>query len=132
MRCSRNGNGGRIQVILNGESLEEVGCLKFVGSQGAADGGCERDLVNKNEGYRLRHYRAYIALKSVQSNRGLGINAKKCLYEEVFIPMALYGAESWGLRNAERRKFVNIPETKCLRRLGGVSRMDRVRMKRCV
>ena len=66
------------------------------------------------------------ALKSVLSNRGLGIKAKKCLYEGVIIPTALCGAEAWGMRSAERRK-VNVPEMKCLRSLVGVSRMDRVR-----
>ena len=40
--------------------------------------------------------------------------------------MALYGAESWGMRIAERRK-VNVHKLKCLRSLVGVSRMDRVR-----
>ena len=30
----------------------------------------------------------------VLSNRGLGIKAKKCLYEGVIQPMALYGAEA--------------------------------------
>ena len=39
--------------------------------------------------------------------------------------------EAWGMRSAERRK-VSVLETKCLRSLVGVSRMDRVRMKRCV
>ena len=43
----------------------------------AADGGCERDVVHRmNE-----RYRAWGALKSELSNRGLGIKAKKCLYE---------------------------------------------------
>ena len=60
------------------------------------------------------------------SNRGLGIKAKKCLYEEVIVPTALYGAEAWGIRSAERRK-VNVLEMKCSRSLVGVSRMDRVR-----
>ena len=72
-----------------------------------------------NEGYR-----AYEALKSILSNKGLGIKAKKCLYEGVIVPTALYGAEAWG--NAERRK-VNVLEMKCFRSLVGVSRMDRVR-----
>ena len=40
--------------------------------------------------------------------------------------MALYGADAWGMRSAERRK-VNVLEMKCLRSLVGVSRMDRVR-----
>ena len=55
-------------------------------------------------------------MKSVRSNRGLGIKAKKCLYEAVFVPTALYGAEAWGMRSAERRK-VNVLEMKCLRSL---------------
>ena len=80
MRCSWYGNGDRMHVmhvILNGEPLEEVDCFKYLGSQVAADGVCERDVVHRmNEGYR-----AFGALKSVLSNRGLGIKAKKCLYE---------------------------------------------------
>ena len=122
MRCSRFFNGGRIHVILNGEPLEEVDCFKYLGSQVGADGGCERDAVHRmNEGYRT-----WGALKSVLGNRGLGIKAKKCLYEGVIVPTALYGAESQGMRSAERRK-VNVLEMKCLRSLVVVLRMDRVR-----
>ena len=56
----------------------------------AADGGYERDVVHRmNEGYR-----AWGALKSVLNNRGLGIKAKKCLYEAVIVPTALHGAEA--------------------------------------
>ena len=55
-----------------------------------------------NEGYRARE-----ALKSVLSNRELGIKAKKCLYRGVIVPTALYGAEAWSVRSAERRK-VNV------------------------
>ena len=47
----------------------------------------ERGVVHKmNEGYRV-----WDELKNVVNNRGLGINAKKCLYEGVFVPTALYG-----------------------------------------
>ena len=77
------------------------------------------DVVHRmNEGYR-----AWVVLKSVLSNRGLGIKAKKCLYEGVIVPTVLYGAEAWGMRSAERSK-VNILEMKCMRSLVGVSRMD--------
>ena len=76
MRCSRYGNWGRMPVILNGEPLEEVDYLKYLGWQVAADGGCQRDMVHRmNEGYR-----AWGALKSVRSNKGLWIKATKCLY----------------------------------------------------
>ena len=74
MRCSRYGNGGRTR--LKGKPLEQVDCFTYLGSQVAADEGCERDVVHRiNEGYR-----AWGVLKSVLSNQGLGINAKKCLY----------------------------------------------------
>ena len=108
-----------MHVILNGEPLQEVDCFKYLGSQVADDGGCERDVVHRmNEGYR-----AWVAVKSVQSNRGLGIKAKKCLYQGVIVPTTLYGVEAWGRRSVERRK-VNILEMKCLRSSFGVSRMD--------
>ena len=66
------------------------------------------------------------ALKSVLNNRGLGIQAKKCLHEGVIVPTALYGTEALGMRSAEKWK-VNVLEMKCLRSLVGVSRMNRVR-----
>ena len=42
-------------VILNGKPLDEVDCFKFLGSQVAADGGCERNVVHRMiEFYRER------------------------------------------------------------------------------
>ena len=83
-------------MLLKGEPLEGVDCFKYLRSQVAADGGCERDVVHRmNE-----EYRAWGALKSVLSNRGFGIKAKKCLYEGVIVPTALYGAEAWGMRSS--------------------------------
>ena len=37
MRCSLYGNGDRMRLILNGGSLEEVDCFKYLWSQVAAD-----------------------------------------------------------------------------------------------
>ena len=54
-----------------------------------------RDVVLRmNEGYR-----AWRALKCVLSNRGLGIEAKKCLYKGVIVPTTLYGADAWSMRS---------------------------------
>ena len=74
-----------MHVILNGEPLEEVDCFKYLGLQVAADGRCDRDVVHRmNEGYR-----AWGELKIVRSNRGIGIKAKKCLYEGEIVPIVL-------------------------------------------
>ena len=50
---------------------------------------CEGDVVQiMNEGFK-----AWGAMKSVICNRGLGIKAKKSLYEGVIVRTAIYGAE---------------------------------------
>ena len=43
-----------MHVILNCEPLEEVDSFKYLWSQVAADGGCERDVVHRmNERYAV-------------------------------------------------------------------------------
>ena len=42
------------------------------------------------------------------------------------MPTVLYGAETWGLRESERKKL-NVFEMRCLRSMIGVTRRDRVR-----
>jgi hypothetical protein len=44
----------------------------------------------------------------------------------VIVPTVLYGAETWGLKQAEQKKF-NVFEMRCLRSMVGVLRRDRVR-----
>ena len=114
MRCSRHSNGSVMHVILNGEPLEEVDKWQLM-----------EDV--KGMWYTMNAgYTAWESLKCVLSNRGLVINSKNCLYEVVILPTALYRAEAWGMRSADRRK-VNVLEMICLRSLVGLSRMDRVR-----
>ena len=51
MRCTRNEDGARLNVMLNGEALEEVDQLKYLGSVIAANGGVEADVHHRvNEG----------------------------------------------------------------------------------
>ena len=90
MRCSRQVNLSRMNVRLNGDQLEEVECFKYLGSQVAADGGCVRDVVHRmNEGFK-----EWGAMKTVLCNRGLGIKAKKSLYEGVIVLREVYDAEA--------------------------------------
>ena len=67
----------RVSFVLQSITFLAGLSFKYLGSQAAADGGCKRDVVHRmNEGYRT-----WGALKSVLSNRGLGIKAKKCSKE---------------------------------------------------
>ena len=81
----------------------------------AAHEGCER-CAEMNKGCAEKCF----------CNRGLGINDKKFLYEGVIIvPTALYRADTWGMKSAERRK-VNFIQMKCSRSLVRVLPMDKV------
>ena len=103
MRCTRNEDGARLNVMLNGEALEEVDQFKYLGSVIAANGGVEADVCHRvNEGCKVLG-----ALKGVMKNRGLGMIVKIVLYEKVVVPTVMYGSESWGMK-------VNERQTKCV------------------
>ena len=103
MRCTRNEDGARLNVMLNGEALEEVDQFKYLGSVIATNGGVEADVRHRvNEGCKVLG-----ALKGVMKNRGLGMDVKKVLYEKVVVPTVMYGSESWGMKVTET-------ETKCV------------------
>ena len=74
-KSTRNEDGARLKVMLNGEALEEVDQFKDLGSVIAANGGVEKDVCHRvNEGCKMLG-----ALKGVMKNRGLGMNVKFCM-----------------------------------------------------
>ena len=114
IRCTRNEDGARLNVMLNGEVLEEIDQFKYLGSVIAANGGIEADVHHRvNEGCKVLG-----ALKGVIKKRGLGMKVKKVLYEKVVVPTVMYGSESWGMKVTERQKL-NVFEMKCLRSMTG-------------
>ena len=84
MGCTRNEDGARLNVMLNGEVLEEGDQFKYLD----ANGGVEADVRHRvNEGCKVLG-----ALKGVMKNKGLGMNVKKVLYEKVVVPTVMYGS----------------------------------------
>ncbi len=53
------------------------------------------------------------------------MNAKRRLYEGVVVPTALYGAQTWNVRESERNRL-DVFEMRCLRSKVGITRMDRM------
>ena len=122
MRCTRNEDGARLNVKLNGEALEEVDQFKYLGPVIAANGEVEADVCHRViEGCKVLG-----ALKRIMKNRGLEMNVKKVLYEKVFMSTVMYGSESWGMKVTEKQKL-NVFEMECLRSMAGLSWLDRVR-----
>ena len=122
MRCARNESDTRLNVMLEGEVLEEVDQFKYLGSIISANGGVEADVSHRvNEGCKVLG-----AVNGVIKNRGLGMDVKRALYEKVIVPTVTYGSELWGMKERERQKL-NVFEMRCLRSMCGVSRWDRLR-----
>ena len=64
MGCTRNEDGARLNVMLNGEALEELDQFRYSGSVIAANGGVEADVRHRvNEGCKVLG-----ALKGVMKN----------------------------------------------------------------
>ena len=59
------------------------------------------------------------AVRDVLKGRTMSWRIKKTLYQQVKVPTVTYGAETWGLREAERR-LLNVFQMKCLRPMVGV------------
>ena len=99
MRCIRNADGARLNVILNIEALEEVDQFKYFGSVIAANDGVEVDVrCRVNEGCKVLG-----ALKGVMKNRRLGMNVKKNLYEKLVVLSVMYGSQSWVIKVTETK-----------------------------
>ena len=120
MRCTKTRNGVGLQINLEGEGLEEVESFKYLGSQMTWEGDVEQEVNS-----RVRDAgRVMGGMKKLWSNRELGMEVKRGLYESIIVPTALYGAETWGMKVAEKKRL-NVLEMKCLRNMCGVTIWDR-------
>ena len=54
------------------------------------------------------------------------VNPIERIYRALILPIAIYGAESWTLRQADKRQLDTF-EMRCLRVIFGVSLMDKIR-----
>ena len=122
MRCTRRDVVGELRVNLGGERLEEVGSFRYLGSQVTRSG-----EIGEEVRYRVGEAGKVMGgMKKVWKNRDLGMGVKRRLYESVVVPTALYAAETWGMKTADRQRL-DVLEMRCLRSMCGVTRWDRLR-----
>ena len=122
MRCSVVGENEPLSISLNGEILEEANEFKYLGSMIAAGGGMDAE-VRERLGAAGK---VMGGLASLWKCRGMSIESKMCMWESIVVPTVMYGSESWVL-SAEERNRLNVFDMRCLRRVLGVSVMDRIR-----
>ena len=95
----------------DGETMEKVRDLIFLGSKITADGDCSHEI----ERCLLFGRKAMTNLDSILKSRDITLLTKVHLVKAMVLPVVMYGCESWTIRRAEHR--IDTFELWCWRRL---------------
>ena len=115
--------GGSCNVSVKGEKIEEVKVMKYLGAMFNEEGSCE-DEVDSRIGLTCRTIGAL--RKEIVDRKELSKATKLRVYNAVVKPTLLYGSETWTLQNRHKKKL-QATEMRYLRKVEGVTRLDRMR-----
>ena len=65
-------------------------------------------------------------MNSIWTAKNISIKTKMQLYQTLILSILLYGAETWTTKKEDENRL-NVFEMSCLRRIIGVSRLDKIR-----
>ena len=86
---------------IDGETVETVSNLIFLGSKITADGDCSHEIKRR----LLLRRKAMTNLDSILKNKDIILPTKVCLVKVTIFPVVMYGCESWTIKKAECRRF---------------------------
>ena len=81
---------------IDGETMETVTDLIFLGSQITADGDCNHEIKR----HLLLGRKAMTNLDSILKSRDATLPAKVHLVKTMVFPVVMYGCESWTIKKA--------------------------------
>ena len=82
---------------IDGETVETVADVIFLGSKIAADG----DRSHEIKRHLLLRIKAMTNLDSILKNRDITLLTKLCIVKVMVFPVVMYGCESWTIKKAE-------------------------------
>ena len=101
---------------IDGETVETVSDLIFLGSKITADGDCSHVIKR----HLLLGRKVMTNLYSILKSRDITLSTKVCLVKAMVFPVVVYGCESWTIGKAECRR-IDAFGLWCWRRLLRVS-----------
>ena len=82
---------------IDGETVETVSDLIFLGSKITADGDCSHEIKR----HLLFRRKVMTNLDSILKSRDITLSTKVCLVKGMLFPVVTYGCESWTIKKAE-------------------------------
>ena len=86
---------------IDGETMERVADLNFLGSKITADGDCSHEIERR----LLFGRKVMTNLDSMFKSRDITLPTKVCLLKAMVFPVVMYGCESWTVKKAECRRI---------------------------
>ena len=86
---------------INGETVETVRDIIFLGSKITADGDCSHETKR----HLLLERKAMTNLDSLLKSRDITLSTKVHLVKAMVFSIVMYGCESWTIKKAERRRI---------------------------
>ena len=82
---------------IDGETVETVKDLIFLGSKIIADGDCSHEIKR----CLLLGRKAVTNLDTILKSRDVTLPTKVCVVKAMAFPVVMYGCESWTIKNGE-------------------------------
>ena len=120
MRVSREG-GGVVEVILDGQKIEQVDKYLYLGSWITEDGKCDADVKS-----RIAQAKEAFGKRKELLCRNFSKKIKKQIVKAMVWSVMLYGSETWSLKADEKRR-IDAFEMWVWRRIEKISWMDHVK-----
>lgn len=115
-----------IHIYCNGEELEVVMDFTYLGAVIDRSGKVDSEITNRISKANAVYYQI---CNTVVGKKEVGKNVKLHIFKSVYLPILLYGAESWILTDRQGSR-ITAAEMKFLRRTAGKTRRDCVRNER--
>ena len=98
--CIARKTGGKVRIIIDGQKVEQVSQFRYLGSLISEDGYCEKDIRA-----RIGMGKSAFLAKKILLTSNIGMELKKRIVKSTVWSVMLYGAETWTLTQAEKKRI---------------------------
>jgi len=113
------------EFVVDGKILKKVKEVKYLGGVYTEDGGNDAEIS-----HRIAQVgRAAGAVYPLLKDQHMGLEVKRIIYENVLLPIMMYGAETWSITRRQESR-IQATEMRILRAIIGKTRRDRIRNER--